>query len=165
VGGVLAQFGPPAEILAKPASDFVARFVGADRGLKRLSLTRVADLDLQAAITARAGDAAALARDRIKADPFPYLLLLDADERPIGWLDQDDFPAEGTLTEDMAVPMSPLLDRRTTLKDALSQLLGADVMAGIVIDEDERVLGLLTVDQIAAALREQNRNATGDEAA
>ena len=41
VGGVLAQFGPPAEILANPASDFVARFVGADRGLKRLSLTRV----------------------------------------------------------------------------------------------------------------------------
>ena len=39
VGGVLAQFGPPAEILANPASDFVARFVGADRGLKRLSLT------------------------------------------------------------------------------------------------------------------------------
>ena len=38
VGGVLAQFGPPAEILANPASDFVARFVGADRGLKRLSL-------------------------------------------------------------------------------------------------------------------------------
>ena len=38
VGGHLAQFGPPAEILASPASDFVARFVGADRGLKRLSL-------------------------------------------------------------------------------------------------------------------------------
>src|SRR5512132_1530571 len=43
VGGVLAQFGPPAEVLASPASDFVARFVGADRGLKRLSLTRVAE--------------------------------------------------------------------------------------------------------------------------
>jgi osmoprotectant transport system ATP-binding protein len=38
-GGTLAQFAPPEEILAAPASDFVARFVGADRGLKRLSLT------------------------------------------------------------------------------------------------------------------------------
>ena len=38
VGGILAQFGPPAEILAAPADEFVARFVGADRGLKRLSL-------------------------------------------------------------------------------------------------------------------------------
>ena len=41
-GGVLAQFGPPLEILAAPASEFVARFVGQDRGLKRLSLLRVA---------------------------------------------------------------------------------------------------------------------------
>ena len=40
VGGFLAQFGPPSEILGNPASDFVARFVGADRGLKRLSLTQ-----------------------------------------------------------------------------------------------------------------------------
>ena len=46
-GGRLAQFGPPDEILARPGSDFVARFVGADRGLKRLSLVTIADLDLE----------------------------------------------------------------------------------------------------------------------
>jgi osmoprotectant transport system ATP-binding protein len=43
-GGRLAQFGPPDEILARPASDFVARFVGQDRGLKRLSLRTIAEL-------------------------------------------------------------------------------------------------------------------------
>ncbi|MGD0018367.1 MAG: ABC transporter ATP-binding protein [Candidatus Limnocylindrales bacterium] len=46
-GGRLAQFGPPDEILAQPASDFVARFVGADRGLKRLSLRTVADVEVE----------------------------------------------------------------------------------------------------------------------
>jgi osmoprotectant transport system ATP-binding protein len=46
-GGHLAQFGPPDEILAHPASDFVARFVGEDRGLKRLSLRTVADLAVE----------------------------------------------------------------------------------------------------------------------
>jgi osmoprotectant transport system ATP-binding protein len=46
-GGRLAQFGPPDEILAHPASDFVARFVGADRGLKRLTLVTIGDLELQ----------------------------------------------------------------------------------------------------------------------
>ncbi|HEY4751832.1 MAG TPA: ABC transporter ATP-binding protein, partial [Candidatus Limnocylindrales bacterium] len=56
-GGKLAQFGPPAEILARPASPFVARFVGADRGLKRLSLARVGELELQPVTTARPGDA------------------------------------------------------------------------------------------------------------
>ena len=40
-GGVLAQYDTPEELLAQPADDFVARFVGADRGLKRLSLTRL----------------------------------------------------------------------------------------------------------------------------
>ena len=47
-GGILAQFGSPLDILAAPASEFVARFVGQDRGLKRLSLLRVADVQLAA---------------------------------------------------------------------------------------------------------------------
>jgi osmoprotectant transport system ATP-binding protein len=154
LGGVLAQFAPPAEILANPASDFVARFVGADRGLKRLSLTTLRDLELRPAITARPGDSAAEARARILADPFPYLLLVDASDRPIGWLDQREVPTSGALTEQMAQAESPVLGLRTTLKDALSQLLAADVMAGIVVDEGERVTGLVTVEQIAAALRD-----------
>src|SRR5256884_519503 len=46
-GGVLAQYATPDEILASPVDDFVASFVGADRGLKRLALTRVSDLALE----------------------------------------------------------------------------------------------------------------------
>ena len=46
-GGVLAQYAPPGELLMRPADDFVADFVGADRALKRLALARVADLDLE----------------------------------------------------------------------------------------------------------------------
>jgi osmoprotectant transport system ATP-binding protein len=45
-GGVLVQYDAPDEILAHPADDFVARFVGQDRGLKRLSLKRLADVEL-----------------------------------------------------------------------------------------------------------------------
>jgi osmoprotectant transport system ATP-binding protein len=48
-GGVLAQYDTPERILSDPADDFVARFVGADRGLKRLSLTRLDELDLEPA--------------------------------------------------------------------------------------------------------------------
>src|SRR5450759_3305073 len=47
VGGHLEQFAPPAELLAPPAWGFWADFVAADRGLKRLALTRVSDLALQ----------------------------------------------------------------------------------------------------------------------
>jgi osmoprotectant transport system ATP-binding protein len=47
VGGKLAQYSPPADLLLHPASEYVARFVGADRVLKRLALLTVADLDLE----------------------------------------------------------------------------------------------------------------------
>jgi osmoprotectant transport system ATP-binding protein len=45
-GGVLAQYDTPLELLTRPADEFVAKFVGADRGLKRLSLTRLSELKL-----------------------------------------------------------------------------------------------------------------------
>jgi osmoprotectant transport system ATP-binding protein len=45
-GGHLAQYDTPREILIHPADDFVAEFVGADRGIKRLSLTTLAELKL-----------------------------------------------------------------------------------------------------------------------
>jgi osmoprotectant transport system ATP-binding protein len=153
-GGHLAQFAPPAEILASPASEFVARFVGADRGLKRLSLSRVRDLDLRQPAMAQVGEDAAEARRRCAADPFEYLLLVDAARRPIGWISEDDIPTQGALTEDMADAMSPLLNRRTTLKDALSLLLDAGVQAGVVVDRAGAVLGIVTADTIAELMRE-----------
>src|SRR5437763_594142 len=45
-GGRLAQYDSPDAILGRPVDEFVAQFVGADRGLKRLSLRRVGDLEL-----------------------------------------------------------------------------------------------------------------------
>jgi len=48
-GGVLAQYGTPEEVLTRPADEFVARFVGSDRALKRLALSRLRDLELTAA--------------------------------------------------------------------------------------------------------------------
>jgi len=45
-GGTLAQYDSPENILTSPASEFVASFVGADRVLKRLSLTRLEEVEL-----------------------------------------------------------------------------------------------------------------------
>jgi osmoprotectant transport system ATP-binding protein len=44
-GGKIAQQGTPTEILANPASDFVAEFIGADRGKRRLSVSDDASAD------------------------------------------------------------------------------------------------------------------------
>ncbi|MGH2467299.1 MAG: ATP-binding cassette domain-containing protein [Candidatus Limnocylindrales bacterium] len=152
-GGYLAQFAPPDELLAHPASDFVARFVGADRGLKRLSLSRVRDVALQAVPTAHPGESAASARQRTLADPFPYLLLLDPADHPLGWVEQGDLPADGPLSAEHAMAMSPLLQPETTLKDALAMMVEADVQAGVVVDGRGRLLGILTFESIGQAQR------------
>lgn len=163
-GGHLAQFAPPDEILANPASDFVARFVGADRGLKRLALTRVNQLELMVPVTASPGDDAAEARRRALADPFPWLLLVDAMRRPLGWVEEDDIPSSGSLTEELASAMSPLLDRRTTLKDALARLIEAEVQAGLVVDARGAVVGMVTAEMIFDWSRRTAEEARGAEA-
>ena len=45
-GGILAQYDTPENILSAPNSEFVSSFVGTDRVLKRLSLLRVSDVEL-----------------------------------------------------------------------------------------------------------------------
>ena len=48
-GGRLAQYDVPAAVLGRPADDFVAEFVGAGRGLRRLSVTPIDAGDLEEA--------------------------------------------------------------------------------------------------------------------
>ena len=152
-GGVVAQYGPPAEILASPASDFVARFVGTDRGLKRLSLFRVGELPLSSVVTARVGDDGAIIRRVAAGQPFDHVLVVDEHERPIGWAPRERLTA-GVISAEQVESTSPLLDRRTTLKDALSMLLDADVQAGLVVDRAGILRGMITVGDITALMRE-----------
>ena len=152
-GGIVAQYGPPAEMLASPASEFVARFVGTDRGLKRLSLFRVGELPLAPIVTAPVGSDGAIARRVAHEQPFEHVLIVDAEQRPIGWVHRDRLSA-GQISADAVESTSPLLDRRTTLKDALSMLLDADVQAGLVVDRTGAVRGMVRVEDITRLMRE-----------
>ena len=82
VGGKLAQYAPPAELLTAPANAFVEDFVGADRALKRLALQRVRDIDLWTVATCRAGEPTAEVRERIADADLDIPLLVDAEQRP-----------------------------------------------------------------------------------
>ena len=75
-GGVLAQYDTPDAILARPADDFVARFVGADRGLKRLALRRLDEIELEPLERRRAGRRRARRRTTTLRDALS--LMLDA---------------------------------------------------------------------------------------
>jgi len=47
VGGILEQYAPPEEILRAPANAFVADFVGEERGLRRLGLIAIRDVEVE----------------------------------------------------------------------------------------------------------------------
>ena len=78
-----------------------------------------------------------------------YVLVVDAGDRPLGWIARDDIPADGAMTEAWPTRSRRSSNKRTTLKDALSMMLDADVQSGHRGRPDGRLQGLLTVDAIA----------------
>ncbi|MFB6811808.1 ABC transporter ATP-binding protein [Streptomyces sp. NPDC056387] len=93
--GTIEQFDRPAAVLGAPATEYVASFVGADRGLKRLAVTPVERADLTAAdgAPAAAGTVAlgASLREALAA-------LLQEDSGRIGVTDPDTGALAGVLT-------------------------------------------------------------------
>ena len=74
-GGKLAQYDTPAAILSSPASDFVAEFVGNDRGIKLLSVTPIDPSALEP--LRETGDLPAISADATLADALAAVLASD----------------------------------------------------------------------------------------
>jgi osmoprotectant transport system ATP-binding protein len=150
-GGVLAQYAPPAELLMYPADRFVEDFVGADRALKRLALQRVRDVDLWKAALVRVGEPSAEARRRIADSDLSFALLVDSEQRPLGWLSDRALTGE-RVTDDLRSPAEPIVELDDVLRDALSDLLADESQYGPVVDASGRVAGVLSLELISHAL-------------
>jgi osmoprotectant transport system ATP-binding protein len=153
-GGHLAQYAPPIDLLAHPASDFVSRFVGVDRGLKRLSLLTVSDVHLQGGVVAHVGDAPNVARAEAEARGAGWVLLIDRDETPLGWIRTSELGSRPLIAENVD-SSSPFVHYETTLRDALSMLLASEVQTAVVVDDRGRYLNILTFDELGLAFRSE----------
>jgi osmoprotectant transport system ATP-binding protein len=150
-GGILAQYATPAELLMAPADDFVEDFVGADRALKRLSLMRVADIDLWKAPLAYVGQPTAEVRAKLQGAEVPHALLVDSDRRPLGWLSESDLRQELVPAVPDVSP-DPVIDRDDVMRDALSDVLQHETMYAPVVDAERRIAGILSVEIISEFL-------------
>jgi osmoprotectant transport system ATP-binding protein len=149
-GGVLEQFDSPAAILGAPATQFVADFVGADRGLKRLSVTPVSLDDLEHPPVVRLDDDMAVAATAMGASS--WAVVLDADGGLAGWIGQDMTTGAGTVREH-ARRMEAWVELDDSLKVAFGEMLQWNAGWIAVLDERERYLGVLTPSTLHAALR------------
>ncbi|MCA1269915.1 ABC transporter ATP-binding protein [Streptomyces rubiginosohelvolus] len=124
-GGHLVQCASPAELLARPADAFVADFLGAERGLKLLSLTTL---------------------EEVTQGPAPegtrWQLALDAARRPLAWRDSE---SKG----EAEIPVRPLRDSDSLLS-ALNESIAAP--SGLVarVDADGVLTGVTSREDIHA---------------
>lgn len=149
-GGRLEQFDTPATVLGAPATPFVADFVGADRGLKRLSVTPITEADLEAPPVVRLdeslGAAAATMGDS------RWAVVLDADGGLAGWIGRDMCHGKGTV-RDEARRMNAWVELDDSLKVAFAEMLQWDAGWIAVLDDSDHYVGVLTPSTLHAALR------------
>ncbi|MEU2350724.1 ATP-binding cassette domain-containing protein [Modestobacter sp. NPDC049651] len=150
-GGTIEQFAPPAELLGSPATPFVADFVGADRGLKRLAVTGIDTHDLEHPPVVHEDDGLADARAVLAASGARWAVVLDGDQALRGWISAERAAGSGTV-RDAARRMEAWVPTGASLKTAFSTMLQLEAGWVAVLDGD-RFCGVLTPESLHRALR------------
>ncbi|MFE9662764.1 betaine/proline/choline family ABC transporter ATP-binding protein [Streptomyces sp. NPDC005955] len=152
--GRIEQYDTPAAVLGTPATPYVAEFVGADRGLKRLSVTSIEPDDLEQPVVVRTGEAADRAAALLRGEGARWGVVLDADGDLHGWVGADELAlAEpGAAVGDLAHRMNAWVPIGAPLKQAFGVMLQHDAGWVAVID-GARFLGVLTPAKLHEALR------------
>ncbi len=141
-GGVVAQIGSPAEILARPADQFVADFLGGSRGYHALSFEPIHGVKMH--------DTPTLTIDR----PAPrteeaWMVATDALGRPVGWVQPGGLSGPVT-TADVSTASAVSLTEgnyRELLDAALAGPGGRAIMA----NEDGTYAGTVDIDDVIRA--------------
>ncbi|SMF37938.1 ABC transporter ATP-binding protein [Streptomyces sp. Amel2xC10] len=151
-GGRLAQFAPPAELLSQPADAFVEDFLGADRGIRRLSFFSSAGLDLLTtpivAVDASAAQIAARTTDDV-----PYLLVTDLDGRPLGWSEPRELTAGDVDTARLLPYGRPFVAGQDSLRAALDCAVLSPTGWAVAVDGEGRAAGVVSQTAIGEAIR------------
>ncbi|TKV61488.1 ATP-binding cassette domain-containing protein [Nakamurella flava] len=161
VGGRLAQYASPDDVLRRPSDDFVADFVGRDRGYRALSFLDSPDLPLHdeptatlgSALTADAGSTGEGAEEtRTDGPATRWLLVLDGERRPRGWLDTTNLAPGTTVTDQQLVLGGALAGPGSSLRTALDAALSSPSGRGVAVDADGRVVGTVRATEVLTAI-------------
>lgn len=139
VGGKLAQYGTPSDVLRHPVDDFVASFVGKDRGYRGLSFLSANGVEVK--------DVAKIEIGSTVAGADIWRIAVNADGQPRGWLPPNS-TVDGELTESDLVVGGSLYVQGKPIRGALDAALSSPASLGVVVDEDHKVIGIVTARQV-----------------
>ena len=157
VGGIREQYDSPENILEKPANSFVSDFVGADRGLKRLNLVRVAQVMKPSRGTVKNTEKASQALANMEKLRFDNLLVVDDNDKLLGYISHTaakDNP--DALVSDLLQKVLAVTEEEATMKDAFSEILSFGVGYMPVVGEKEKLLGVVTAGDARELIKQEN---------
>ncbi|MFG2786480.1 ABC transporter ATP-binding protein [Streptomyces sp. NPDC048419] len=161
-GGHLAQFAPPAELLSNPADGFVEDFLGADRGIRRLSFFSTANLDLLTGPIVAVDATAEQIAERGTAE-VPYLLVTDVEGKPLGWSEPGALTA-GSVDPARLLPYGrPFVHGKESLRAALDGAVLSPTGWAVAVGADGRVTGVVSQQTIGEAIRTAHAAGRSDE--
>ncbi|WP_168582483.1 ABC transporter ATP-binding protein [Gephyromycinifex aptenodytis] len=162
VGGKLAQVDSPARLLAEPADDFVADFVGRDRGYRSLAFQQAA-VPTHHEPTVRLGEPAPDGGGGVGG----WSLVVDEHNRPQGWVEAGT--VHGELTPGNLRLGGTLAKKGGSLRAHLDAALSSPSRRGVVVDEHGVLVGIVHPGEVLDAIQEAGRAEAGllapDEAA
>jgi osmoprotectant transport system ATP-binding protein len=152
-GSHVAQYDTPERILVDPADDFVADFIGRGASLKRLSLSRVRDIELGEWPSTAADTDPAEARRTLLASDKGCLLVLDDQRRPRSWVSAHHLAGVGERKlSEVGLPIA-VVTPHATLSDTLNEMLTARYSTAVVVDDSGAYAGVVEIDTINEAIR------------
>jgi osmoprotectant transport system ATP-binding protein len=151
-GGVLQQYDEPSRLLSNPANDFVAGFVGADRGYRGLQFFEATGLPLH--------DVRGVPEEGVDAltlGPAEWVLVTKPDGTPFAWINAEgvELHRGGSALYDSTVAGGSLFRPDGTLRLALDAALSSPAGLGVAVDDAGQVLGGVKAADVLAALNEQ----------
>ncbi len=150
VGGVLEQYDTPATILAEPANDFVRAFLGSERGLRRLALLPVRDLDLDPGPFVETGASTAVARRAARAAGADWFGVTKGGAL-LGWAWTADLEGRTSVDGVDLRAFDTSVQAGSSLREALDAIVTTRNNVAVVCDGDQ-YLGLLSVAQVGDGL-------------
>jgi osmoprotectant transport system ATP-binding protein len=148
MGAIVEQFAPPEEILREPAGDFVRRFVGPERGLKRLALISVSDIGVEEGPVVSPDDPTDRARKVMAEFDVDWASVID-DGRLLGWVDERALEGKDSVGEAEPRRFSAYVTDDDSLRQALDSIVSSRTQVAVVVSRDQRYRGILTLERVS----------------